>query len=220
MPCSSETARMCLRATDRLRFIRHAAPLCSLAVAVAVAVNLRPTVSRPVCPGVRRPSGTCGQFFFLLEISFRQLRVCNFVAPSLTRGRVCNLLYNCFWALPVQSILGRSPAELTAMELRYVTTRSTHVTASGTAHSIAGIHSAGGGGELDLFGDVSRTDRPVRFCFFTRDRKRHEAGKCHNENLTKPSGCRSALGDSDHGVWGDEVNSLVPIGQEAGSRRN
>jgi hypothetical protein len=29
---------------------------------------------------------------FLLEIFFRQLRVCYFVAPSLTRGRVCNLL--------------------------------------------------------------------------------------------------------------------------------
>jgi hypothetical protein len=31
-------------------------------------------------------------FFFLLEIFFRQLRVCCFVAPSLTRGWVCNLL--------------------------------------------------------------------------------------------------------------------------------
>jgi hypothetical protein len=33
-----------------------------------------------------------GQFFFLLEIVFRQLRVCYFAAPSLMRGRVCNLL--------------------------------------------------------------------------------------------------------------------------------
>jgi hypothetical protein len=32
------------------------------------------------------------QFFFLLEIFLRQLRVCYFMAPSLTRGRVCNLL--------------------------------------------------------------------------------------------------------------------------------
>jgi hypothetical protein len=55
------------------------------------------------------------QFFFLLEISFRQLRLCYFIVPSLTRGRVCNLLYNCFWALPEQSLLGRSPAELTAI---------------------------------------------------------------------------------------------------------
>jgi hypothetical protein len=80
-----------------------------------VEVNLGPTVSRPVCLGVRRPSGTCDRFFFLLEISFRQLRVCYFVAPSLTRVRVCNLLYNCFWALPEQSLLGRSPAELTTI---------------------------------------------------------------------------------------------------------
>jgi hypothetical protein len=80
-----------------------------------VEVNLRPSVSRPVCLGVRRPSGTRDQFFFLFEISFRQLRVCYFVAPSLTRGRVCNLLYNCFWALPEQSLLGRNPAELTAI---------------------------------------------------------------------------------------------------------
>jgi hypothetical protein len=33
-----------------------------------VEVNLQQTVSRPVCLGVRRPSGTRDQFFFLLEI--------------------------------------------------------------------------------------------------------------------------------------------------------
>jgi hypothetical protein len=82
---------------------------------VEVEVTLRPTVSRPVSLDARRPSGTRDRFFFLLEISFRQLRVCNFVAPSLTRKRVCNLLYNCFWALPEQSLSGRSPAELTAI---------------------------------------------------------------------------------------------------------
>jgi hypothetical protein len=32
------------------------------------------------------------QFFFLLDIFFRQLQVCYFVAPCLRRGRVCNLL--------------------------------------------------------------------------------------------------------------------------------
>jgi hypothetical protein len=72
-------------------------------VGAEVEANLRPT------------SGTRDQFFFILEIFFRQLRVCYFVAPSLTRGRVCNLLYKCFWALPEQSLLGRSPAELTAI---------------------------------------------------------------------------------------------------------
>jgi hypothetical protein len=65
-----------------------------------VEVILRPTVSRPVCLSVRHPSGTRDQFFFLLEIYFRQLRVCYFVAPSLTTGRVCNVLYSCFWAMP------------------------------------------------------------------------------------------------------------------------
>jgi hypothetical protein len=80
-----------------------------------VEVTLRPAVSRPDCLGVRRPSGTRNQFYFLLEISFRQLRVCNFVAPSLTKGWVCNLLYNYFWALPEQSHLGPSLAELTAI---------------------------------------------------------------------------------------------------------
>jgi hypothetical protein len=78
---------------------------------VEVEVNLRPIG----CLGVRRPSGTRDQFFFLLEMYLRQLPVCYFVAPSLTRGRVCNLLYNCFSALPEQSLLGRSPAELTAI---------------------------------------------------------------------------------------------------------
>jgi hypothetical protein len=53
---------------------------------------LWPTVSRPVRLGVRHSSGTRVQFLFLLEIFFRQLRVCYFVAPSLTRERVCNLL--------------------------------------------------------------------------------------------------------------------------------
>jgi hypothetical protein len=57
-----------------------------------VEAKLRPTVSRPVRLGVRRSSGTRDQFFFFLEIFFRQLRVCYFVAPSLTRRRVCNIL--------------------------------------------------------------------------------------------------------------------------------
>jgi hypothetical protein len=61
---------------------------------------------------VRCPSRTHEQFFFLLEISFIQFLVCYFVAPSLTRGWACNLSDNCFWALPEQPLLGRSPAEL------------------------------------------------------------------------------------------------------------
>jgi hypothetical protein len=53
---------------------------------VEVKVTLQPTVSRPVCLGVRRPSGTSNQFYFLLDMFLRQLRIYNFVAPSLTRG--------------------------------------------------------------------------------------------------------------------------------------
>jgi hypothetical protein len=59
---------------------------------VDVEVKLRLTVSRPVRFGVRHPSGTRDELFFPLAIFFRQLRVCYFVAPSLTRGWVCNLL--------------------------------------------------------------------------------------------------------------------------------
>jgi hypothetical protein len=49
-------------------------------------------VSQSVSLGVRPPSGTRDQFFFLLDNFFTQLRVCYFVSPSLTRGRVCDLL--------------------------------------------------------------------------------------------------------------------------------
>jgi hypothetical protein len=90
-------------------------PFVEVEVEVEVEVKLRPTVSRPVRLGGRHPSGTHDQLFFLLEIFFRQLRVCYFVAPSLTRGLVYNLLYNWFWSLPEQILLGRSPAELMAI---------------------------------------------------------------------------------------------------------
>jgi hypothetical protein len=57
-----------------------------------VEVNLRPKVSRPAHLGVTHSSKTRDQFFFLLEIVFKQLRVSYFVAPSLPRGRVSKLL--------------------------------------------------------------------------------------------------------------------------------
>jgi hypothetical protein len=49
-------------------------PLAVLA-GLEVEVKLRPTVSWTVRCGVRQEFGTSGQFFFLLEIFFRQLRV-------------------------------------------------------------------------------------------------------------------------------------------------
>jgi hypothetical protein len=70
--------------------------------------DYRPSVG-PVCLGVSRPSGTRDQFF-LNEICFRHLRVCYFVAPSLTRGRVCNLLLGLARAVTLGSKSRRTQA--------------------------------------------------------------------------------------------------------------
>jgi hypothetical protein len=53
---------------------------------LSLSLMLRPTVSRPVCLGIKHPSGAYDQIF----ITVRQLRVCWCGALSLTRGRVCH----------------------------------------------------------------------------------------------------------------------------------
>jgi hypothetical protein len=54
---------------------------------LSLSLILRPTVSRPVCLGIKHPTGAYDQIF----ITVRQLRFCWCGALSLIRGRVCRL---------------------------------------------------------------------------------------------------------------------------------
>jgi hypothetical protein len=61
-----------------------------------------------------------GPIFLSPQNSFYTFAVLLFCSAPLTRGRVCNLLYNCFWAMPEQSLLGQSPAELSHILLSHL----------------------------------------------------------------------------------------------------
>jgi hypothetical protein len=58
-----------------------------LQTALSLSLMLWPTISRPVCLGIKHPSGAYDQIF----ITVRQLQVCWCGVLSLMRGRVCRL---------------------------------------------------------------------------------------------------------------------------------
>jgi hypothetical protein len=60
---------------------------CSIPQLTKYKIMLRPTVSRPVCLGIKHPSGAYDQIF----ITVSQFSVCSCGTLSLTRGRVCPL---------------------------------------------------------------------------------------------------------------------------------
>jgi hypothetical protein len=62
--------------------------LCSkVLLSLSLSIMLRSTISRPVCLGIKHPSGAYDQIL----ISVRPLRGCWCRALSLKRGRVCHL---------------------------------------------------------------------------------------------------------------------------------
>jgi hypothetical protein len=74
-----------------------------LQLSLSLSLMLRPTVSRPVCLGIKHPSGAYDQIL----ITVAHLRVCWCGALSLTRGRVCRL--QLLLALDSTVILGSEP---------------------------------------------------------------------------------------------------------------
>jgi hypothetical protein len=76
-----------LRKGDRAYLIYLILTKLKVKVKVKVKVILRPTISRPVCLGVKHPSRPYDQIFIIIRL----LRVCWCGALSVTREQVCRL---------------------------------------------------------------------------------------------------------------------------------
>jgi hypothetical protein len=80
-------------------------------IVIEVEVNLWPTVSRQACLGAGIPSGSDDHISFISLM----MRVFDMGHLLWREDGSVIYLYNCFWALPGQSLLVRSPAKLTAI---------------------------------------------------------------------------------------------------------
>jgi hypothetical protein len=67
--------------------VRLESPGANFQLSLSLSLMLRQTINRPVCLGIKHPSGAYCQIFIIV----RQLPVCWCGALSLTRGRVCHL---------------------------------------------------------------------------------------------------------------------------------
>jgi hypothetical protein len=81
--------RLAYLSEDSLSVVRisDCSPVRLTPAGLSLSLMLRPTVSRPVCLGIKHPSGAYDQTL----ITVRQLQVCCCGAFSLLRGRVCRL---------------------------------------------------------------------------------------------------------------------------------